>query len=85
MEHIHKHCRVHDKKKAFYHCSKLYPKVGCHLFNVHTNEIEVSKALHFRPYSKERKKQLDKIRNMRNYHRNIQVLETGVGELIVAR
>ena len=77
--------RVYDKKQACFYCTKLYPKLARHLTKVHANEKEVSKALSYKPLTKERQKELTRIRHMGNYNHNVQVLETGVGELILAR
>ena len=73
------------KKQACYYCSKLYSKIGRLLINVHANETEVSKALSFKTSTEERMTQLEKIRHMGKSHQNIQVFETGIGDLIVAR
>ena len=77
--------RLYDKKQACFYCSKLYPKIARHYTTVHVNEKEVIKGLAYPKKSKERKKQLEKLRLMGNYHHNLKVLETRVGDLIVVR
>lgn len=51
----------------------------------HQNESEVTIAQKLKIGSPERKKQLDKLRLLGDYHHNMSVLETGDGELIVVR
>ena len=74
--------RVHDKKNAcFYYTKEL--KVGRHLQQVHNDCPEAEKALSYLSHSKERKRELDRIRLLGNYVNNNKVLEQGKGELKV--
>ena len=78
-------CQVYDKKQSCYFCSKLCIKIGRHYQNVHSKEKEVAKALAYEKNSYERKKELERLRLLGNYHHNLQVLETQCGQLIVMR
>ena len=77
--------RVYDKKQACYYCGKLLCKIARHYEQKHPSEREVAIALSFNKGSPTRKKQLEKLRLMGNYHHNVTVLETGKGELILKR
>ena len=77
--------RIYDKRQACYYCKKLYPKIARHYQAVHAKESEVVKALAFPVKSTERKRELEKLRLLGNFHHNTEVLETKCGELIVMR
>ena len=77
--------RVYDKKQACYYCGNLICKIARHYELKHQSEREVAIALSFNKGSTERKKHLEKLRLLGNYHHNLTVLETGKGELIVMR
>ena len=64
------------------YCCKPFAKMARHLEHAHANESDVSKALSFTTGSKERKKQLDFIRNRGNYAHNAAVIESGKGQLV---
>ncbi|XP_026120818.1 uncharacterized protein LOC113100254 [Carassius auratus] len=53
-----------------------------HLESSHENKSDVARALSFPKGSKERKNQLDYIRNRGNYAHNAAVMESGKGELV---
>ncbi|XP_050965197.1 uncharacterized protein rnf214 isoform X2 [Labeo rohita] len=74
--------RVYNKRHYCLYCSKPYAKMARHLESSHAKESDVAKALSFPKSSKERKKQLDYIRNRGNYAHNAAVMETGKGELV---
>ncbi|KAL1274946.1 hypothetical protein QQF64_027760 [Cirrhinus molitorella] len=74
--------RVYNKRHYCLYCSKPYAKMARHLESSHAKESDVAKALSFPKSSKERKKQLDYIRNRGNYAHNAAVIETGKGELV---
>ena len=77
--------RIYDKRQACYYCKKLYPKIARHYQAVHAKESEVVKALAFPVKSTERKRELERLRLLGNFHHNTEVLETKCGELIVMR
>ncbi len=77
--------RVYDKKNACYYCGNEFLKVGRHLQQVHKDCPEVHKALSYEKNSKERKKELDRIRLLGNLMHNNKVLERNEGELKVVR
>ena len=77
--------RVYDKKQACYYCGKLCSKIARHYEQKHQSEREVVFALSFSKGSPSRKKHLEKLRLLGNYHHNSTVLEIGKGELIVSR
>ncbi|XP_039677045.1 uncharacterized protein LOC120571949 isoform X2 [Perca fluviatilis] len=74
--------RVYDKRHYCLYCSKPYAKMARHLESAHENKPDVAKALSFPKASKERKKQLDYIRNKGNFAHNAAVMESGKGELV---
>ncbi len=74
--------RVYNKRHYCLYCCKPYAKMARHLEGSHANESDVTKALSFPKSSKERKKQLDYIRNRGNYAHNAAVMESGKGELV---
>uniref|UniRef100_A0A9J7ZFM4 SET domain-containing protein n=2 Tax=Cyprinus carpio carpio TaxID=630221 RepID=A0A9J7ZFM4_CYPCA len=74
--------RVYNKRHYCLYCCKPYAKMARHLESSHANESDVAKALSFPKSSKERKKQLDYIRNRGNYVHNAAVMESGKGELV---
>lgn len=53
-----------------------------HLERAHEDKSDVARALSFRKGSKERKRQLDYIRNKGNYAHNASVMQSGKGELV---
>lgn len=74
--------RVYDKRQYCLYCTKPYAKMARHLERAHTDKSEVAKALSFPKGSKDRKKQLNFIRNKGNYAHNAAVMQSGIGELV---
>ncbi|KAG7999744.1 hypothetical protein GBF38_000001 [Nibea albiflora] len=74
--------RVYDKRHYCLYCCKPYAKMARHLEKAHENKSDVAKALSFPKGSKERRKQLDYIRNRGNFAHNAAVMESGKGELV---
>ncbi|XP_030205740.1 uncharacterized protein LOC115538217 isoform X1 [Gadus morhua] len=74
--------RVYDKRHYCLYCSKSYAKMARHLESAHGKESDVAKSFSFPKGSKERKMQLDYIRNRGNYAHNAAVMESGKGELV---
>ncbi|XP_051918597.1 uncharacterized protein LOC127599016 isoform X2 [Hippocampus zosterae] len=76
------HKRVYSKRHYCLYCWKPYAKMARHLEGAHHDKADVATALGFPKGSKERKKQLDYIRNRGNFAHNTAVLECGKGELV---
>lgn len=74
--------RVYDKRNYCLYCREPQTKIARHLERVHEYKSEVAKALSLPKGSKERKKQLDYIRNKGNYAHNAAVMESRTGELV---
>ena len=77
--------RIYDKRQACYYCAELKSKIARHYEGKHGNEREVAIALSYEKGSPQRLKHLEKLRLSGNYHHNLNVLETGSGQLIVVR
>ena len=76
---------VYNKRQTCYYCGTLICKIARHHELKHQSEREVAIALSFNKGTKERKRHLEKLPLLGNYHQNLTVLETGKGELIVMR
>lgn len=74
--------RLYNKKQYCVYCSKPFCKMARHLAQVHKNEVEVAKALSFPKGSKERRINLDLLRNKGNHAHNADVLRAGKGVLV---
>lgn len=74
--------RMFNKKQYCFYCSKSFCKMARHLAQVHKNEVEVAKALSFPKGSKERRINLDLLRNKGNRLHNTNVLKAGKGVLV---
>lgn len=74
--------RRYNKRHYCLFCSKPFAKMARHLEKAHSSKSDVARALSFPKGSKERKIQLDYIRNRGNYAHNTSVMETGSGELV---
>ncbi len=74
--------RMYNKKQYCFYCSKPLCKMARHLAQVHKNEVDVAKALSFPKGSKERRINLDLLRNKGNRVHNTNVLKTGKGVLV---
>lgn len=77
--------RIYDKKHACYYCGHLYCKIARHYELKHKTEREVAITLSFNKGSATRKKYIEKLRSLGDYHHNLTVVETGEGELIIKR
>lgn len=74
--------RMYDKRQYCFYCCKSFCKMARHLAQVHKNETEVAKALSFPKGSKERRINLDLLRNKGNCEHNRKVLKAGKGVLV---
>ncbi|CAM4652766.1 unnamed protein product [Leuciscus chuanchicus] len=74
--------RSYNKKHFCFYCRKFVQKMSRHLWRKHQDELDVAKAFSLPKNSKERKLQLDYIRNKGNFEHNSHVLETQKGKLI---
>nr|XP_033961125.1 uncharacterized protein LOC117462878 [Pseudochaenichthys georgianus] len=74
--------RVYNKRHYCLYCSRPCAKMARHLEKAHEDKADVAKALSFPKRSKERRHQLDYIRNRGNYAHNAAVMESGNGELV---
>ena len=62
--------RIYDKKQYCHFCETLVLKYARHLERRHSKEVDVAKALSFPKNSKERKRQLEILRNKGNFQYN---------------
>jgi len=67
--------RSYNKKHFCFYCKKFVQKMSRHLWRKHQDESDVAKAFSLPKNSKERKLQLDYIRNKGNFEHNSHVLE----------
>ncbi|KAL6466660.1 hypothetical protein MHYP_G00244640 [Metynnis hypsauchen] len=74
--------RVYNKRHYCLYCCIPYAKMARHLEHAHQDKSDVAKALSFPKGSKQRKTQLDYIRNRGNYAHNAAVMESGKGKLV---
>ncbi|XP_028249004.1 uncharacterized protein phf11 isoform X2 [Parambassis ranga] len=74
--------RSYDKKHYCFYCGRQVQKMSRHLIRKHCDKAEVAKALSLPKNSKERRLQLDYIRNKGNFEHNIEVLESHRGKMI---
>ncbi|KAL2093731.1 hypothetical protein ACEWY4_011043 [Coilia grayii] len=74
--------RVYDKKQYCLFCRKPFTKISRHLEQKHSKEAEVASAIGFPKNSKERRLQLELLRNRGNLAHNSEVLRTGEGNLV---
>ena len=76
--------KSYDTVNACKFCGKLIKqKMKRHLTSIHKNEAEVQEAL--KMTKKEGSEQFAKMKNEGNYKRNMHVLESGSGELLLTR
>lgn len=73
---------MYNKKQYCFYCSKPFCKMARHLAQVHKNEVDVAKALSYPKGSKERRINLDLLRNKGNRAHNTDVLKSGKGVLV---
>ena len=76
--------RVYDKRQACYFCGDLIIKIARHYEKAHSDEIRIQKILGASDKD-ERKKELERIRNMGNFNHNLKILQKGEGTLIISR
>ncbi|KTF92489.1 hypothetical protein cypCar_00049226, partial [Cyprinus carpio] len=74
--------RRYNKKHHCLYCGQVVQKMSRHLSRRHSDVVEVAKALSLPKNSKERRRQLDFLRNKGNFEHNTQVLESRKGKLI---
>lgn len=74
--------RKYNKMQYCLFCESAVQKLARHLERHHKNELDVAKALSFNKGSKERRMQLEYIRNKGNFVHNAAVLKTGKGSLV---
>ncbi|XP_051810681.1 uncharacterized protein LOC127535832 [Acanthochromis polyacanthus] len=74
--------RRYNKKHHCYYCGQVVQKMSRHLLRRHQDKVEVAKVLSLPKNSKERRQQLDYIRNKGNFEHNVEVLENKKGKLI---
>jgi len=79
--------RVWDKKHHCKYCEDLpaYPKLYRHLTDIHSDELEVARALSYPVGSVKRKLMWKKLANDGDYKHNFTVLRDGKGELVAYR
>ncbi|KAI4903902.1 hypothetical protein NFI96_028811 [Prochilodus magdalenae] len=74
--------RMYDKKQHCLFCGLASSKFARHLERKHSNEVDVAKALSHPKGSKERRMQLEYLRNKGNFEHNSVVLKTGKGKMV---
>ncbi|XP_014873036.1 uncharacterized protein LOC106936497 [Poecilia latipinna] len=74
--------RTYAKKHQCVYCGVLVQKMSRHLMRKHMNKVEVAKAYSLPKNSKQRRLQLDYLRNKGNFEHNTEVLESNKGKLI---
>lgn len=74
--------RMYSKKQQCFFCDGAFTKISRHLERKHRNEVEVAKALSHPKGSKERRMQLEYLRNKGNFAYNSTVINTGAGLMI---
>lgn len=74
--------RIYNKKQFCLYCKKGFIKMSRHLERVHYNKPDVAKAVAFPKGSKKRRLLLEHLRNRGNFAHNVEVLNTGSGNLV---
>ncbi|XP_051263437.1 uncharacterized protein LOC127367551 isoform X9 [Dicentrarchus labrax] len=74
--------RIYNKKQYCLYCKLGVVKMARHLERAHQNKPEVAQAVSFPKGSKERRMHLEHLRNRGNFAHNIDVLNSGVGNLV---
>ncbi|XP_065817424.1 uncharacterized protein [Labrus bergylta] len=77
--------RIYNKKQFCLYCKLGVVKIARHLERAHPNTTEVAEALSFPKRSKERQMHLEHLRNRGNFAHNVEVLNSGVGNLVPRR
>ncbi|XP_057716910.1 uncharacterized protein LOC130931819 isoform X2 [Corythoichthys intestinalis] len=74
--------RCYNKKQYCLYCKLGVVKFARHLERAHSDESEVAQAFAFNKGSKERRLHLEQLRNRGNFAHNVDVLNSGVGNLV---
>ncbi|XP_056119701.1 uncharacterized protein LOC130097073 [Rhinichthys klamathensis goyatoka] len=74
--------RMYSKRQHCFFCDRAFTKIARHLERKHSNEVEVAKALSHPKGSKQRRMQLEYLRNKGNFAYNATVINTGSGQMI---
>ncbi|XP_054872280.1 uncharacterized protein LOC111580096 isoform X3 [Amphiprion ocellaris] len=74
--------RVYNKKQYCVYCKIGVLKIARHLERAHLDKPEVEQAMSFPKGSKERRMHLEHLRNRGNFSHNVDVLKSGVGNLV---
>nr|XP_055049347.1 uncharacterized protein LOC129434425 [Misgurnus anguillicaudatus] len=74
--------RMYNKKQHCLFCGSDFTKISRHLERKHSNELEVARALSHQKGSRERRMQLEFLRNKGNFAHNATVINAGEGEMI---
>ena len=77
--------RMYNKKHYCVFCDLPFSKMARHLENKHSKERDVAYALSFTKGSRERRAQLELLRNRGNLAQNARVLESGTGTLVARK
>ena len=85
MDRVPGEARMYDKRQACFYCDARPLKIARHYRTHHMNESEVARIFSMKNGSLERKRELDRLRLLGNFHHNINVLSTKTGELILMR
>ncbi|XP_036397441.1 uncharacterized protein LOC118786486 isoform X2 [Megalops cyprinoides] len=74
--------RAYNKEHDCMFCSKSLSIIAGHLEEVHSNQPEAAKALQLPKGSRERKIQLERLRNGGNFVHNVDGLQSGSGDVV---
>ncbi|XP_041858543.1 uncharacterized protein LOC121650850 isoform X2 [Melanotaenia boesemani] len=74
--------RKYNKKQYCLFCKKGFIKIARHLERAHHSKPEVAQAMALPKGSKERRLHLEHLRNRGNFAHNVEVLDTGTGNLV---
>ncbi|CAJ1074397.1 hypothetical protein F2P79_020338 [Xyrichtys novacula] len=74
--------RLYNKKQYCLYCKLGVIKIARHLERAHIDKSEVAQAFAFKKGSKERRMHLELLRNRGNFSHNVEVLHSGVGNLV---
>ncbi|CDQ60589.1 unnamed protein product [Oncorhynchus mykiss] len=77
--------RKWDKKYFCLYCNEPHHKIARHLERMHAEEAAVAHAISFPKLSKIRSLLLDQLRNKGNYLHNLEVLQSGDGEIVTKK
>lgn len=77
--------RRYNKKHYCLYCCQEVQKMSRHLLRKQSDKVEVAKAFSFSKNSKERRIQLDRIRNKGNYQHNFDIMQSQKGKLVPSK